>query len=145
MRTFSATLTALALAALGALVPATGAQAATPCDNAWNSAPPGYLYLYGSTNCNGLLARAGADDPDWYDTSGPVRGLDTGDVGSLLQKGTTGMAVKLYEGPGHTGDHVCLTRSEPYVSETSELTFPDGRPVNSIRSHQWVSASECAA
>ncbi|GAA3007936.1 hypothetical protein [Streptomyces fulvorobeus] len=143
MRKIPAAFATLALAALGIIVPATGARASAACDNAWNSTAPGYLHIYANTDCTGLLARTTTDDSDWGDASGPVRGVDLGEAGAVLHKGSYGMAVKLYQGRNHTGDHACLTRSEP-VSDASEPKFPDGRSVSSVRSHRWVWASECA-
>ncbi len=66
-----------------------------------------------------------------------------GEAGSLLHKGTAGLAVKLYRGTGYTGAHVCLTRSESYVTDLGGVTFPDGTPLGSTRSHRWAWTSEC--
>ncbi|WP_399887772.1 hypothetical protein ACGH7X_24005 [Streptomyces sp. BBFR51] len=143
MRRIPAAFATCALAALGAVVPATGAQAATSCETAWRNASPGYLHIYSGTDCGGLLGRTSANDPDWGDASGSVRGVEVGEAGSLLHKGTSGLAVRLYRGIGYTGAHVCLTRAEAYVPDLRESAFPDGTPLDAARSHRWTRASDC--
>lgn len=145
MRTIPAATAALALAALGVIGPATGAQAAATCETAYQNASPGYLHLYADADCNGLLARTMTNDSNWGDASGSVQGIGVGEVGSLLAKGTTGMAVKLFKSPDYQGADVCLTKSETFVRDLNGSTFPDGSPLHSARSHKWVWTSDCDA
>lgn len=143
MRKIPAVFATLALAGLGAVIPATGAQAATNCETAYQNALPGYFYIYANPDCNALLARTTGNDANWGDASGPVQGVDVGKVRSLLHKGTSGMTIKLYKGPDYTGADVCLTRSESYVRDLDGSTFPDGTPLASARSHKWTWTSDC--
>ncbi|NEB10643.1 hypothetical protein G3I32_17620 [Streptomyces coelicoflavus] len=155
MRRIPAAFATLALAVLGALVPATGAQASTAstastaataseaCENAWHYARGGYLYLYNGIDCSDYLASTAAGDRDWGDSSGSVHGVAVGTVKSLLFKASSALAVELYAGTDHTGSHVCLTRSEPYLTELGGAEFPDGTPLDAARSHRWTWASAC--
>ncbi|MFE5601382.1 hypothetical protein ACFQ8O_19605 [Streptomyces coelicoflavus] len=164
MRRIPAAFATLALAVLGAVVPATGAQASTAstdssasnasnastaatasevCENAWHNARSGYLYLYSGFDCSGYLASTAANDRDWGDSSGSVRGVAVGTVKSLLFKASSALAVELYAGTDHTGSHVCLTRSEPYLTDLGGAEFPDGTPLDATRSHRWTWASAC--
>ncbi|MFF0538971.1 hypothetical protein ACWDF1_13225 [Streptomyces coelicoflavus] len=158
MRRIPAAFATLALAVLGAAVPATGAHASTAssvatasptataseaCEKAWHNARNGYLYLYSGFDCSGHLAATATDDPDWGDSSGSVHGVAVGTVRSLLFKASSGLAVELYAGPDYTGSHVCLTRSESYLTELGGAEFPDGTPLDAARSHRWTWASAC--
>ncbi|WP_164383520.1 hypothetical protein [Streptomyces sp. OM5714] len=151
----------LALAVLGAVVPATGAHASTAstsstastasstatasetCENAWRNARNGYLHLYSGYDCGGHLASTATNDPDWGDSSGSVHGVAVGAVKSLLFKASSGLAVELHAGTGYTGSQVCLTRSESYLTDLDGAEFPDGTPLDAARSHRWTWASAC--
>ncbi|WP_328438928.1 hypothetical protein OHA71_20915 [Streptomyces sp. NBC_00444] len=146
MRKTLATAAILSLAALGALVPTTGAQASTACDTAWRNASSGYLYAYDLTNCSGLFGRSASNDSNWGDNSGPFQRNNDNAATSVLFKGTTGLAVKFYEGPGYSGGHLCLEASEAYADSLAGTTFSNGTPANdNISSHRWVPSTECGA
>lgn len=81
---------------------------------------------------------------NWGDSSGPIRSSDNDSASSILHKGTSGLAVKVYQGTGYSGGHICLAKSEAYVSDLAEHTFSDGASANNaIGSHQWVGTSAC--
>ncbi|GAA3771038.1 hypothetical protein ACFS5L_12620 [Streptomyces phyllanthi] len=145
MRKTLAISAALGVAALGVLVPTTSAQASTACDTSWNSAPPGSFYAYDFTDCSGLLGRtAESSDANWGDSSGPFQGNADNAASSILHKGTSGMAVKVYQYPGYLGGHACLKKSESYKEDLSRHTFSNGAGMdNDISSHRWVWESAC--
>ncbi|MFE0948521.1 peptidase inhibitor family I36 protein [Streptomyces mutabilis] len=144
MRKTLAAAATLGLATLGVLVPASGAQASAACDNAWHSAASGYFYAYDHDNCSGQLGRDVDDDAHWADSSGAFQGGDNDDAQSLLHKGTSGMAVKVYQHANYGGGHACLAKSEYYMSDLSAQKFSNGAWVNqSISSHKWVWHADC--
>lgn len=150
MRKTSAVLAALALAALGAGVPATTAQAAAQpaatCKSAWYGATAGYFYAYNGINCTGFLGKAKGNDSHWGDRSGSFQGGDTNKASSVLNKGTSGKAVAVYNGTGTDwgGGYSCLARGELYASNLSDDRFSSGAGVNNgISSHRWAWNSEC--
>ncbi|NBM15723.1 hypothetical protein [Streptomyces sp. GC420] len=151
MRKTFAVLAALALAGLGAAVPAAAAQAApagalADCGDAWPNATSGYFYAYSGTYCSGYLGKAAGNDSDWGDSSGSFQGSDTNSASSVLNKGTSGMAVAVYNGTGTDwgGGYACLARSEYYASNLSDDSFSSGAGVNNgISSHRWAWNSEC--
>lgn len=150
MRKIPAVLTTLALAALGAGVPATAAHAtaqpAATCNGAWSGATPGYFYAYNSVNCAGFLGKAAGDDSNWGNSAGSFQGGDTNKASSVLNKGTSGMAVAVYNGTGTDwgGGYSCLARSEYYASNLGDNYFTSGSGVNNgISSHRWAWNSEC--
>ncbi|WP_328501900.1 hypothetical protein OG828_20015 [Streptomyces sp. NBC_00457] len=80
------------------------------------------------------------------DSSGPFQRNNDNAATSVLFKGTTGLAVKFYEGPGYSGGHLCLEASEAYADSLAGTTFSNGTPANdNISSHRWVPSSECGA
>ncbi|GGZ13256.1 hypothetical protein CP967_13450 [Streptomyces nitrosporeus] len=144
MRKFLAAAATLGLAGLGVIVPATAAQASAACDTAWKNAASGYLYAYDYDSCSGYLGRDADADYSWADSSGGFQGGDNDDAQSLVHKGSSGMAVKLYRHAGYAGGHTCLAKAEYYMDDLSGYTFTDGSPVNaSISSHEWVWHGEC--
>ncbi|MEV6171015.1 hypothetical protein AB0L99_22620 [Streptomyces sp. NPDC051954] len=141
MRKILAMATTLGLAGLGALVPATGAQAATPCDNAYNALDPGKFAAYNATNCGTLLGSTEGQDQDWGNSTGVFQGSDTNQATSLINKGTSGMRVQLFNGTGDdwAGGHTCLTQGEKYMSSLDNQYFTTGIEVNNqISSHRWI-------
>ncbi|GHJ41600.1 hypothetical protein [Streptomyces sp. TS71-3] len=146
MRKLSAVVAALALAGLGAVVPAGTAQASTACDNAWAGATSGDFYAYSNANCSGFLGKAAGDDSNWGDGSGSFQGSDTNSASSVLTRGTSGLAVAVYNGTGTDwgGGYTCLRKSEYYASNLSDNKFTSGAGVdNAISSHRWASESAC--
>ncbi|HWU08207.1 MAG TPA: peptidase inhibitor family I36 protein [Streptomyces sp.] len=143
MRKAFAALTTVALASLGALVPATSAQAAD-CSDAMSGALSGYMYAYDSTNCAGHLGHASGDDSNWGDSALSFQGGDANKASSILNNGNS-YEVKFYNGTGHSGGHICLSRSEGWASSLSNDTYSTGVSANnSISSHAWASASNCS-
>lgn len=147
MRKISAALAVLGLAALGAVVPATAAHAGPNCDAKWNNLAPGYFVAYGGTDCYGdVLGWTESYDTNWGNDAGPFQGGDTNQATSILQKGTSWMAVKIYNETGDDwgGSYSCLTRGVLYASDLSNDRFSSGAIVNNaISSHKWVPQVEC--
>ncbi|OAH15898.1 hypothetical protein [Streptomyces jeddahensis] len=144
MRKILATAATLGLASLGAIVPASSAQASTTCDNAWHSTGDGYFRAYEAINCNRLLGTDKDNDTNWADSVGGFRGSANDAATSLLHKGTSGMAVKVYQHKSYGGGHICLTKAELYMDAISGFKYTNGAEVNnSISSHQWVWNSDC--
>ncbi|GHH45726.1 peptidase inhibitor family I36 protein [Streptomyces candidus] len=143
MRKAFAVLTAVTVASLGALVPATSAQAAD-CSDAMAGALSGYMYAYDNTNCNGYLGRASGDDSDWGNSSQSFQGGDNNKASSILNNGNS-YEVKFYGAANSGGGHICLSRSEGWASNLSDDTLTNGAPANNnISSHAWASASNCS-
>jgi hypothetical protein len=133
MRKIPVLLATLALACLGAAAPATTAQAdpVTPladCAFAWDGAASGYFHAYSGYGCNGFLGKASGDDRNWCDSFGPFQGGDTNSTGSILNKGTSGIAVAIYNGTGTDwgGGYSCLRLGELYANDLSDNTFTSG-------------------
>ena len=144
MRRILATAATLGLAGLGVIVPAATAQASAACDTAYKNATSGYFYAYDFDSCSGYLGRDADEDYSWADSSGGFQGADNDDAQSVLNKGTSGMAVKLFRHAGYAGGHTCLAKAEYYMDDLSGYTFTDGSSVNnSISSHQWVWHGDC--
>lgn len=150
MRKIPAAFAAFTLAALGMAVPATAAHASAQsdatCQGAWGGATPGYFYAYNDYNCVGFLGKSDGWDSNWGNDQGPFQGGDTNKASSVLNKGTSGMAVAVYNGTGTDwgGGYSCLARSEYYASNLSDNYFSSGAGVNNgISSHQWVWNSSC--
>jgi hypothetical protein len=146
MRKISVLLGTLGLVVAGALFPAS-AQASEACDNAWHSATSGYFYAYDYINCGGNLGAAQSNDANWNDTTGGFLRTDSNKAHSLLHKGTSGMAVKVYNGFNYTGNWACIKKSEFYVSNLNDDSLSGGAGStsarNSISSHKWVQNSSC--
>lgn len=145
-------LAAVALAGLGAAVPVTTAQAAPEqaaapsCRNAWRGATAGDFYAYRFANCDGFLGKTKSWDSNWGNGAGPFQVWDTNTASSVLNKGTSGMAVAVYNGTGTDwgGGYACLARSELYASNLRDDRFSNGVPANdAISSHRWVRNAQC--
>ncbi|GAA2485492.1 hypothetical protein [Streptomyces gobitricini] len=147
MRKILATVATIGLAGLGVIVAATTAQASTGCDNAWAGATPGYFYAWDGTNCGGgLLGATDSYDTSYSDILGVFQGDDTNKASSIMNRGTSGMAVQVFNGTGSdwAGGHTCLRRAEYYMSSLSGHTFTSGVSVNNnISSHRWVWDGSC--
>ncbi|KOG31372.1 hypothetical protein [Streptomyces resistomycificus] len=146
MRKTLAAAATLGLAGLAVIVPTSGAQAATPCDNAWNSATNGYFYAYANDNCSGYLGSAEGADSNWGNSQGSFQGGDTNNAESILHKGTSGLAVQVFNGTGEdwAGGHTCIKKSEYYMSSLNGFSFTSGYDVdNEISSHRWVAEGSC--
>ncbi|MBM7437312.1 peptidase inhibitor family I36 protein [Streptomyces sp. HB132] len=143
MRKAFAVLTTVAVASLGALVPATSAQAAD-CSDAMAGALSGYMYAYDSTNCNGHLGHASGDDSNWGDSALSFRSGDDNKASSILNNGNNS-EVKFYGATGYGGGHICLSRSEGWASNLSDDRLSNGASANNnISSHAWANASACS-
>ena len=146
MRKTLATAATLGLAGLGVILPAGGAQAASACDTAYANAVSGRFYAYNYDNCSGYLGSTDSWDSDWGNSTGPFQGGDTNKAQSILHKGTSGMAVQVFNGTGQDwgGGHTCIKKSEYYMSNLTGHTFTSGAGVdNNISSHRWVYESSC--
>jgi hypothetical protein len=96
------------------------------------------------------LGKTTGNDSNWGDSAGGFRGGDTNNASSLLHKGTSGMAVKVYDKTGYTGAYSCIKKSEYYVSNLIDDHLTGGGPGtgqvpanNTISSHKWVEESAC--
>lgn len=144
MRKILATAATLGLAGLGVIVPTTAAQASTACDNAWNNAVSGHFYAYDYANCSGYIGSDADSDANWGDSSGSFQGGADNSATSVLHRGPSGLAVKVYQGSGYGGGHICLQTSEAYVDDLAGTTFSNGAPANNnISSHTWLWSSAC--
>ncbi|MFC8799074.1 hypothetical protein ACFT2C_15165 [Promicromonospora sp. NPDC057138] len=146
MRKISVLLATLGLVLAGALFPMS-AQASTACDTAWHNATSGNFYAFDFMNCSGKLGSTTGNDSSWSDSSGGFQGSDGNKAHSLLHKGTSGMAVKVYSGVSYQGNWSCIKKSEFYVSQLygDYLTGGSGsyQAWNSISSHKWVREADC--
>ncbi|MEU2251330.1 hypothetical protein [Streptomyces sp. NPDC019224] len=144
MRKALIALTTIAVASLGAVVPASAAEAAG-CASAKSAALSGYMYAYDSINCSGHLGHAKGDDLDWGDSAGSFQGSDTNRASSILNKGVN-YEVAFYNGTGSGGGgYICLSRAEGYASNLTDDYFTTGYSANnSISSHKWSAHSSCS-
>ncbi|WP_454860196.1 hypothetical protein [Promicromonospora soli] len=150
MRKISVLFATLGLVIAGALLPVASAQAAQRCDDQWHSATSGHFYAYDYLHCGNKLGNTSGNDSNWGDSSGAFRGTDTNRAGSILHKGTSGLAVKVYNNTGYTGAAACIKKSEYYVSDLTDDYLTGGGPgsgrvtaYNTISSHKWVRESAC--
>jgi hypothetical protein len=151
MRKVSVLLATLGFVAAGVLFPVTGAQAASiNCDAEWRDASSGYFYAYDYLNCDNTLGKASGNDSNWGDVAGGFQSSDSNNASSLLHKGSSGMAVKVYDKTGYTGAYSCIKKSEYYVSNLLDDHLTGGGPgsgsveaSNTISSHKWVEESSC--
>lgn len=153
MRKIPALLATVALAGLGALVPAGGAQAASPhCDEAWKNAKSGFFYAYRGVHCYTVLGYTDGNDPSWANAAGPFQGADSNAASSILHKGTSGMAVEVFNGVNYTYQRGCIAKSEYYASNLTDNALTDGgqgtgdvSANKTISSHRWVPQSDCGS
>ena len=151
MRKLTATLAALGVASLGAIVPATSAQAAAPtaasCDDNYESATLGYMYAYRLSYCESYLGKAKSYDENWGNSSRSFQGDDDNRATSLLHRGTSGYAVAFYRLKDYKGGAICLTKGEKYASSLkSDDVFSGSEGYaadNRISSHKWVPEDAC--
>lgn len=151
MRRIVAGVFTVGIAALGMVVPATTAQAAS-CSAAYSAADFGYFHAYDASNCGTLLGRTQSWDSDWGNSTGPFTGGDTNAARSILNKGTSGLAVQVFNGTGQdwAGGNACLTSGEvdggeAYMSDLAGEYFSSGHEVNNkISSHRWVDPDNCS-
>ncbi|GHH76467.1 hypothetical protein [Promicromonospora soli] len=146
MRKISVLLATLGLVATGALFPMS-VQASTACDNAWDAAKSGYFFAYDATNCGRTLGADVGNDVDWNDRTGAFQQGDGDKAESLLHKGTSGLAVQVFDHAHFGGNWSCIKKSEYYVSNLLDDRLeagPGGAPAaNTISSHRWVNAKDC--
>lgn len=152
MRKISLGAALLAVAGFGlAAAPTASADdvgATATCADAFRGATSGHVYAYDGTNCNGFLGKTESWDSNWGNSVGPFQGNDTNRASSVLNKGTSGMAVQFFNGTGQDwgGGHSCLSRNEAWVTNLSRNYFTSGYNVNNaISSHRWVWNSSCSA
>ncbi|GAA2114004.1 peptidase inhibitor family I36 protein [Streptomyces synnematoformans] len=145
MRRILAAAATLGLASLAALVPASGAQAASAnCESAWKSTPAGHFRAYDNSDCTGLLGSDAGNDSNWADSTGRFQGTANDKATSVVHKGTSGIAVKVYQHPHYSGGHTCLAKSGSYSETLSGHYYTNGVSVNnSISSHEWVWHGNC--
>ncbi|MEV7889910.1 hypothetical protein ACWD3I_47110 [Streptomyces sp. NPDC002817] len=147
MRKILATAATLGLAGLGVIVPANGAQAASAhCDELYNLFPYQYFYAFADTDCYDSLGSAEGDDSNWGNAFGPFKWGDTNEAESIIHKGTSGRAVKVFNGAGTDwgGGYNCIKMTEYYVSDLRRNDFTSGYAVeDAISSHKWVWEAEC--
>lgn len=147
MRKTSVLLATLGLAVAGALLPITSAQASAACDTAWNNATSGRFGAFENTNCAGILGSDADDDSNWADSVGSFQGSDNDKASSLLHKGTSGLAVKVYSDANYRGNYGCVSKGEKYVSTLHDNYLNGGdayyRAWDSISSHKWVTEWDC--
>lgn len=153
MRKIVAGLFVFGISTLGVAVPVTTAQAAASnCDNAYNAADFGYFYAYDASDCRTLLGRTQSWDSDWGNSTGPFQGGDSNAARSILNKGTSGAAVQVFNGAGQdwAGGNACLTTGEvsggeAYMSDLAGQYFSSGFEVNNkISSHRWIDPDSCS-
>ncbi|MFH9269146.1 hypothetical protein ACH4KN_33585 [Streptomyces sp. NPDC017546] len=146
MRKIPAILATLALASLGAIVPATTAQAAANCSDNYTAAKSGYMYAYKHAYCESHLGNSASWDSDWGNSSGPFQGGDTNEASSILNKGND-YELQFFNGTGQdwAGGHICLSRDEAYASNLNNDEFhnntgpeDEGKANDAISSHRWV-------
>lgn len=146
MRKISVLLATLGLVVAGALFP-TSAQASEGCDIAYNATPSGFFRAYDHINCATFLGSHDDNDSNWADDAGGFRGSDNDKAHSLIHKGTSGYAVKVYVHARYGANWGCITKGEKYVSTLygDYLTGGSGsvEAWNSISSHEWVPESDC--
>jgi hypothetical protein len=148
MRKISVAVAAVALGAIGALVPTAVSQAdpaAAPpnCADNWPNATPGYMYAYRDLWCEGFLGKATSWDENWGNSSRSFQGNDDNVASSVLNKGPT--AVKFFRLPGYTGGSWCLRAAERWDGSLVDEHFTGGITVGDhISSHRWVPASSCS-
>jgi hypothetical protein len=151
MRKISVLFATLGLVIAGTLFPVASAQAASAnCDAQWRSATSGHFYAYDFSHCSTKLGSSSGNDSNWGDSSGGFRTSDTNKASSILHKGTSGLAVRVYNGTGYTGQASCIKKSEYYVSNLADDYLTGGGPgsgrvtaYNTISSHKWVRDSAC--
>jgi hypothetical protein len=146
MRKISVLFATLGLVVAGALFPAS-AQASAVCDAEYHSTVSGFFRAYDGINCSTRLGSDADNDVNWSDSVGGFQGSDNDDAGSLIHKGTSGLAVKVYVHASYRGNYGCITKGEKYVSNLGDdyLTGGSGSHTawNSISSHEWVDESDC--
>ncbi|HWU06015.1 MAG TPA: hypothetical protein VN520_06415 [Streptomyces sp.] len=148
MRKIPAALAALALAGLGAIVPATTAQAAETCSDNYTGALSGYMYAYEHAYCVNHIGNSASWDSDWGNSSGPFQGSDTNRASSILNKGNSS-EIQFFNGTGQdwAGGHICLSRNEAYASNLNNDEFhnnidDNGSANDAISSHRWVTPGD---
>lgn len=146
MRKISVLLATLGLVAAATLFPMS-AQASTSCDNAWHDAKAGYFFAYDAPGCGLTLGADVGSDPDWHDARGAFQRTDGDKAESLLHKGTSGLAVQVFDRPGFGGNWSCIKKSEYYVSNLADDRLyggpGDAPAANTISSHRWVDEDLC--
>ncbi|MEU0392870.1 hypothetical protein ABZ208_08880 [Streptomyces sp. NPDC006208] len=154
MRKLGTAVAVLGLAALGAIAPATSAQAAAQaegCDQAWPGRD-GNVRAWQHNDCRGYLLGVDAgDDADWSDGAGAFQGSDYNEASSVMNSGYTGgldvVAFYLTAQHLHQFGYVCLSPYELYADNLTDNYFTNGGGVvnDRIGSHKWVTASACGA
>ncbi|MDG9709418.1 hypothetical protein [Streptomyces sp. DH10] len=146
MRKILAAVATLGIAGLGVIVPASSAQAASHCRGVFDRAASGYFYAFFGYDCSSNMGSTDSWDSDWGNSAGPFQGGDTNTATSILNKGTSGMAVQVFNGTGKDwgGGFTCLKRSEEFMTTLVGFKFSSGAEVNDgISSHRWVWEETC--
>ncbi|GAA4888327.1 hypothetical protein ACFPM3_18415 [Streptomyces coeruleoprunus] len=155
VRTWGTAVAALGLAALGIAAPATAQAAAQGgyCDGEWNShGRDGLVRAWDGYDCTGnLLGADVGNDYAWGDSSGQFTGDEYARPKSVMNSGYVGGkdVVAFYRTSGwrYEYGYVCLSPYELYADDLSDNWYTNngGLVLNNIGSHQWVTASACAA
>jgi hypothetical protein len=160
MRKLGTVVAMLTLAIAGLAIPATTAQAddispqGPNCDRQWPG-PNGNMYAWRDLDCTGeRLGVTPTHDLNWADGSGPFTGSDNDAASSVMNAGRTHeVAFYRHANWDHAnGGYGCLARGELYADDLRDNYFweSDSGRTNvsmhdNISSHQWVTASGCAA
>ncbi|MFI8194448.1 hypothetical protein ACIF8T_37985 [Streptomyces sp. NPDC085946] len=152
MRRLGTFLGAVGLAAAGVVLPATAAHAGPGCDAKWPGRD-GYVRAWDGYDCQGtLLGATVGDDAHWGDGEGAFTWDKMDRASSVMNSGYYGgrdvVAFYYMEYHDYERGYACLAPGELYVDDLSRNRFHnqvEGSVDNNIRSHRWVTASECAA
>ncbi|MEU3490530.1 hypothetical protein [Streptomyces massasporeus] len=143
----------IALASLGLMAPTASAAAADDnlCKQEWKGRD-GNVRAWEHWGCNGLpLGTTPGDDRFWGDSAGEFRTPAHTLASSVMNSGFVGGrdVVAFYAEKDYRYElgYVCLAPGELWADNlTDNYFYNTGKVVNdSIRSHRWVTASECAA
>ncbi|MEV6171020.1 hypothetical protein AB0L99_22645 [Streptomyces sp. NPDC051954] len=148
---------ALALAAVGAGIPATTAQAdelsvrGPGCNAVWPDDRNGNVYAWSGRDCTGIrLGYTQGDDANWATSSDDdFYGSDNDNAESVMNAGYPAGedVVAFYRHANYAGGYGCLDSDELYADDLRDNYFT-GTNIsmdNQISSHRWVYPSGCLA
>ncbi|MFF7388647.1 hypothetical protein ACFZAE_09375 [Streptomyces scabiei] len=145
----------IALASLGLGAPTASATSAdeSVCGEEWPNSRDGNLRVWQDWGCQGiLLGTTPGNDRFWGDSGneGVFNSPDHLAPSSVMNSGFLGGkdVVAFYAEKDYQSrfGYVCLAPGELWADNLTDNTYQSGAVVNdNIRSHQWVTASACAA
>lgn len=140
MRKTATAFAVLGLALTGFVLPATGAQAAAEpratCSDNYRDAKFGYMYAYDGTYCRTYVGKSNTSDKNW--------GSDSNKASSLVYKGSSGSAMKVYDLVNYGGGWNCMPAGEHWVDKLSRNKFSNGNNVNNdISSSKKTTEAAC--